>query len=219
MKKMNIGRITVLFAALVLAFPAYGMADQGPVFNGVAGPGPDELWEDTTTGKDPNGKPWQQTNLNCVKKSANNNVNMKREFEKNLADGCKMDYYRQSGNPASGIKVSFKSTCNGKDNKGTSTGEYLLKRDSHTTKMHAVGTYSGQRVDMEMTVTGKKIGSCTYAKQGQDNYYSEMQKESRADMANDGQEEEPTSREPESPKTKQSNAEQGGEALKGLLGF
>lgn len=121
--------------------------------------GPDALWE-VTTKMEMAGMPMAMpahTAQVCQPKSRPQEASA---LPKAKNSDCKMaDMHRSGG------KTSFKVVCSGKTEM-TGTGEFENTGDSYHGTMHMVGTADGQAIDMTQTVSGKKIGTCTYEDPG-----------------------------------------------------
>lgn len=135
-----------LLLSLALAGPA------------VAAGGSDELWEITTSMTDKaSGFAMPGTTMRqCLKKGASE----KAEETVPLDKECRMVDQKVAGS-----KVSFRFECTGR-NRMTGSGEIdRPNASSYSGRMQMKGTTEGQKMDMAMSYSGKRVGNCTFGEQ------------------------------------------------------
>lgn len=134
----------IRFAAVLLAIlaaPAAVLAQQGQ----------DEQWEITMSMESDGMKMPAMTQKACTRKGA-------REDRMQMDKNCKMLDSKTSGN-----KFTFKFVCQDDKSNYTGTGEMEdLGKDAYRGKMAASGTREGEKFNMKMEMSGKKLGNCTW---------------------------------------------------------
>jgi hypothetical protein len=133
-------RSALLAATLALAAPAV-FAQQGQ----------DDQWEVTMSMESDGMKMPAMTQKVCTKKGA-------REERMQMDKNCKI-----TDSKTSGSKYTFKFVCQDDKSNYTGTGEMEdLGKDAYRGKMAASGTREGEKFDMKMDMSGKKLGNCTW---------------------------------------------------------
>jgi hypothetical protein len=113
--------------------------------------GKDELWDVTSKMEMP-GMPMAmpaQTQRVCVEKGSNDAAVPKR-------DDCRVLDSKRTGNT-----VTYRMACKSGKNDYTATGESTWSGSGYQGKMRMVGTMEGTQMDMTMTYSGARAGSCT----------------------------------------------------------
>jgi hypothetical protein len=114
--------------------------------------GNDDLWE-VTVKMEMAGMPFAmppQTSRVCTQKGKQSEAMAPQDKE------CRMVDMRQSGN-----RTSFKVVCEGK-NRMTGTGDFVHGVDSYQGTMRMQGVMEGQQIDMTQTMSGRRVGGCTW---------------------------------------------------------
>jgi len=137
---MRLPRSAAVMLAL-LAAPAAVLAQQGQ----------DELW-DTSMSMESDGMKMPAMNQQvCTKKGS-------REGRMQMDKNCKILDSKQTGS-----KYTFKFACEEEKGSYTGTGEMEdLGKDAYRGKMAASGTREGEKFNMKMEMSGKKVGNCTW---------------------------------------------------------
>jgi hypothetical protein len=113
--------------------------------------GPDELWETTMAMESDGMKMPAMTQSVCSPKGA-------RQEQRMMDKNCRTLESKQVGK-----KFTFKFACEEGADKWTGTGEMEdLGANAYRGKMAASGVREGQPFKMNMEMSGKKIGGCTY---------------------------------------------------------
>jgi hypothetical protein len=131
-----------ILVLLCLAVPSPAPAQQGS----------DDLWEVTTKMEMagmPFAMPPQSTRV-CTQKGKQTEAMAPQDKE------CRMVDMRQSGN-----RTTFKIVCEGK-NRMTGTADFTHGVDSYQGTMRFQGVMEGQQVDMMQTISGRRMGNCTW---------------------------------------------------------
>ena len=118
----------------------------------AAAQGTDELWEITMKMEMP-GMPMAmppQVSKVCVAKGASD-----ENFVPKQQGECKTVDAKRFGN-----KYTYKMVCDGK-NKMTANGEITFKDGAYDGRMDMAGTMEGQAMNMNLTYTGRRVGTCT----------------------------------------------------------
>jgi len=118
--------------------------------------GPDELW-DTTMSMQSEGMtmPGMSQKM-CKKKGAT------EEDKLPIDKDCKVLDSKRSGN-----KTTFSFACDGKDGKYSGSGETeQVGKDAYRGKMKTSGVRQGEKFDMSMEFSGKRVGTCTWEDPG-----------------------------------------------------
>jgi hypothetical protein len=113
--------------------------------------GPDELWETTMSMESDGMKMPAMTQSVCTPKGA-------RQDQRMMDKNCRTLESKQVGK-----KFIFKFACEEGADKWTGTGEMEdLGANAYRGKMAASGVREGEAFKMNMEMSGKKIGGCTY---------------------------------------------------------
>ncbi len=116
--------------------------------------GPDTLWE-ITSKMEMSGMPMAMpasTNRICLPKDGQDNASMIP-----TANNCRTDEIKRSGNT-----ISFSMTCTeGKDTYG-GRGEIEQSGDAYQGTIRMSGTVDGEKMEMNQSFSGKRVGNCTY---------------------------------------------------------
>jgi len=118
----------------------------------VPAQGPDDLWE-VTVKMEMAGMPSAmppQTSRVCTQKGKQAEAMAPQD------KSCRMQDMQRSGN-----RTTFKIVCEGKD-RMTGTGEFVHGVDSYQGTMRFQGVMEGQPVNMTQTLSGRRVGSCTW---------------------------------------------------------
>jgi hypothetical protein len=138
MRLIRVAR-TVVFVSI--AVPAAVLAQQGQ----------DELWDTSMSMQSDGMKMPAMTQQVCTPKG-------RREDRLQMDKNCKMVESKQSGN-----KFTFKVVCTEGRDSYTGTGEMEdLGKDAYRGFMTATGTRDGEKFNMRMDMSGKRVGNCTW---------------------------------------------------------